>query len=361
MFGGRVNPGRNPGAPVAASSRCRGWLRFGVLLMSVGTASLFFGWSRASAAGSSALNPKGPVASTVAHLSWTMFVIAAIVFLVVVAILVVGMFRTPRGLGGPGTAETETFRDHWLIVLGGIAIPAIILVGVFIYTLTDMVSLAKPDEPTTMTVDVIGHQWWWEVQYPDKQVTTANEIHIPVGQPIDVQLTTADVIHSFWVPQLAPKTDLIPGKTNHLRLQADTAGTYRGQCAEFCGTEHANMAFLIVADPPDRFAAWLAAQQQPAPEAANAIIQQGEQAFLGSACVYCHTVAGTVASGKVGPDLTHLASRQTLAAGTLANTPGNLAGWIANPQAIKPGNKMPAVRLDPQDFQAILAFLESLK
>jgi cytochrome c oxidase subunit 2 len=224
-----------------------------------------------------------------------------------------------------------------------------------------MRSLAEPDHPADITVQVTGHQWWWEISYPNDGVVTANEIHIPVGKAVEIELTSDDVIHSFWVPNLTSKRDLIPGQTNTLWFQADSAGIYRGECAEFCGTEHALMAFLVIAQPLDEYGAWLHNQQASSVQPADSLIEQGQQAFLGSACVYCHTINGTAASGKVGPDLTHLASRQTLAAGTLDNTTGNLAGWILNPQALKPGNHMPATRLDSDDLQALLAYLESLK
>lgn len=212
-----------------------------------------------------------------------------------------------------------------------------------------------------MTVQVSGHQWWWEVRYPQQGFATANEIHIPVGQPIRLELTSADVVHNFWVPELHGKIDMTPGKVNTLWLQADQAGVYRGKCAEYCGTQHAKMELIVVADPPEQFGAWLARQQQPAPEPAELLAQQGQQVFLRSSCVYCHAVRGTSANSTFGPDLTHLASRRTLGAGALENITGNLAGWITNPHSIKPGNKMPAVVLAPEDLNALLAYLATLE
>jgi cytochrome c oxidase subunit 2 len=196
---------------------------------------------------------------------------------------------------------------------------------------------------------------------PPRAPTTANEIHVPVGRPVVLELRSTDVIHSFWPPNLSAKRDLIPGHENSLWLQADAPGEYRGQCAEFCGHQHAKMAFLVVAEPPDSFAGWLARQRDTAATPADSLTRRGQEVFLGSACPMCHAIGGTPAGSRVGPDLTHLGSRRTLAAGTLPNTRGNLAGWIVNPQAIKPGAKMPPNALSPDDLQALLAYLETLR
>ena len=206
-----------------------------------------------------------------------------------------------------------------------------------------------------------GHDWWWEVRYPDQGIVSANEIHVPVGRPVRLRLTSADVIHSFWVPQLTVKTDLIPGQTNTTWIQASNPGTYRGQCAEYCGLQHAKMAILVIADPPDAFARWLANERQPATAAADPLAARGRLALERNSCAACHTVRGTTASGTLGPDLTHFGGRRTIGADTLPNTPGNLGGWIVNSQTVKPGNKMPPQPLTPQELQALLAYLESLK
>ena len=214
-------------------------------------------------------------------------------------------------------------------------------------------------------IRVTGHQWWWEVQYRDPQlehwITTANEIHVPVGRPIFVELRSADVIHSFWPPNLSAKRDLIPRKDNSLWLEADSAGVYRGQCAEFCGHQHAKMAFLVVAQPPDSFARWLSRERESAAVPADSLARRGQTVFLESGCPLCHTITGTLAGGRLGPDLTHLAGRRSLAAGTLPNTRGNLAAWIVTPQAIKPRSKMPPSTLDSEELQALLAYLETLR
>jgi cytochrome c oxidase subunit 2 len=216
-----------------------------------------------------------------------------------------------------------------------------------------------------LTIEIIGHQWWWEMRYrgpsPGDQVITANEIHIPTGQRVRIELTSADVIHSLWVPNLQGKTDLVPGRTLITWLQADVPGISRGQCAEYCGIQHTHMAFLVVAETPAEFARWLAEQRRPAQAPADAMSQQGQSVFDGSGCGYCHTVSGARAAGSLGPDLTHFASRRTIAAGTLPNTRENLAAWLADPQRIKPGNLMPRVPLTPAALDAVVRYLESLR
>jgi cytochrome c oxidase subunit 2 len=217
-----------------------------------------------------------------------------------------------------------------------------------------------------LRIDVTGHQWWWEVEYPDNAdpqniVTTANEIHVPVGRPVLIKMSSDDVIHSFWAPNLDGKKDLIPGHETRTWFRADTAGVYRGQCAEFCGHQHAKMAFFIVAEPKLEFEHWLEGQKGQASKPTDTLAQAGERVFLSGTCAMCHAIAGTGAGSKVGPDLTHLASRRTIAAGTLPNNTGNLAGWILDPQSIKPGAKMPPNQLDPQSLQALLAYLGTLK
>jgi cytochrome c oxidase subunit 2 len=226
-------------------------------------------------------------------------------------------------------------------------------------------AITRNPGPEALQVRVTGHQWWWEVQYrdslPQNWATTANEIHVPVGRPVVFELRSTDVIHSLWPPNLNGKRDLIPGNENSIWFQADSAGVYRGQCAEFCGHQHAKMGFLVIAEPQDSFRTWLAAQRDTAMTPTDSIALRGQEVFLSSSCVMCHTIAGTPAGSRIGPDLTHLASRRTIAAGTLPNTRGNLAGWIVNPQAIKPGVRMPSTRLDSDDLQALLTYLETLK
>lgn len=222
---------------------------------------------------------------------------------------------------------------------------------------------ARTETQPAFSIEVTGHQWWWEVRYsseePSRVFTTANEIHIPVGQSVEVKLVSADVIHSFWVPALAGKTDLIPGQTNVMQLEASRAGVFRGQCAEFCGTQHANMAFYVVASEPARFQAWWDKQLQGAPPPKSEEVKLGQTTFI-QKCGLCHTVRGTRAGGIVGPDLSHLMQRRSIAAGTLPNNTGHLAAWIADPQDPKPGNFMPRPDISAAELQRILAYLQTL-
>jgi cytochrome c oxidase subunit 2 len=269
-----------------------------------------------------------------------------------------GIWRR-RGAAAVDAPPAPVSERAWVLV-GGAAIPALILAGVFVLTLGAYRGSAPAGDPA-LTVEVIGHQWWWEVRYPDQHIESADEIHIPVGVAVKIVLRSADVIHSFWVPNLAGKTDVIPGQLNATWLQADSAGTWRGTCAEYCGMQHAHMALSVVAQPTGEFARWVDHEQQPAAAPSDSGLLMGLHEFLTQQCVYCHTVRGTAAQGNVGPDLTHLASRLTLASGTLPNTRGNLAGWLLNPDRLKPGTKMPAIPLTGGQVQAIVAYLESLK
>lgn len=302
------------------------------------------------------LRPAAPDASQTRGLWWILFTTAAVVFAAVVAILVYGALRRP--------SQAEERARHAfgtpLVWIGGITIPAMILFTVFGLSIVQMTA-ANGGDSSNLTIEVVGHQWWWEVRYPHDKVVTANEVHLPVNQPARVVITSADVIHAFWVPELQGKIDAIPGQSNSIRLQASREGTYRGECLTYCGLQHANMNFVVVAQPADQFQAWLSAQSAAPPAPAGPQLVRGQQIFLGSACVYCHTIEGTNASGRVGPDLTHLASRPQLAAGTIPNTPGALGGWIVDPQTIKPGNKMPPENFSGPDLQALIAYLESLK
>ena len=275
-------------------------------------------------------------------------------------------FRKP--LGGGRTVidgQPAPFRvqprggGEKFVVAAGIVVPTLVMIGTFAGSVAVLRANAEPAKPTAMTITVVGHDWWWEVRYPD--FVTANEIHVPVGQAVQVRLHTADVIHSFWVPPLTPKMDLIPNKDNATWLQADKAGTYRGQCAEFCGLEHAGMAFLVVAQPAADFDRWMAGQAAPATTPGESTAARGAQVFQSASCASCHTVRGTTANGHVGPDLTHFGSRRDLGAGVAPNDPGWLGGWIANSQTVKPGNLMPPQPLAPEDLRAVIAYLEGLK
>ncbi len=337
-------------ASVAERGRSQAWCRIAIALAS---AMLATGCSSSSP---SVLDPRSPNAGRVSGLWWLMLWISTAVFVIVLVLMAVAILRRRRGL------EVDRRVPRWgdpFIVLAGVIIPAVVLASVFVVSIRDLNSITSSGDTARLTIEVVGHDWWWGVRYPDG-VETANEIHIPVGEPVRVQLTTDDVIHSFWVPQLAPKVDTIPGRTNTLVLQADEAGTFRGQCAEFCGLQHAHMAFLVVAEPSAQFDAWLAKQGEPAAAPASADAVDGLQVFLHSTCTGCHTIRGTDASGTVGPDLTHVGSRQMLAAGTIPNDTGSLGDWITDPQGIKPGAVMPPTTLDAQQLQDLIAYLESL-
>jgi cytochrome c oxidase subunit 2 len=318
---------------------------------------------------SSMLRPAGPEAARITFWWWLMFWISVFVLALVVALLLTGLLRRRRSLETDAAGAARQARilqrneRRWLrfVIYAGMVAPAVILGSVMGINLFSERVIAAAAQVPALEVEITGHQWWWEIRYPEQGVVTANELHIPVGRPVKLRLASTDVIHSFWAPQLEGKRDLIPGQVNILTFEATQAGIYRGQCAEFCGRQHAKMAFLVIAEPVAAFEGWISQQQQPAAAPVTAAARAGQQVFLHSACVACHTVAGTTAAGRLGPDLTHVASRFTLAAATLPNTPGQRAGWIVNSQALKPGNDMPAMQLAPADLQALLAWLETLE
>ncbi|MFL5402992.1 MAG: cytochrome c oxidase subunit II [Gemmatimonadales bacterium] len=295
----------------------------------------------------------------------SMFVAATVVFVLVVVALLWAALRRRDGLDPVAGDDPRRARPMRTAVLLATGLTGAILFVFLIYDVSVGRAITRNPGKAALQIRVTGHQWWWEVQYrdslPKNWVTTANEIHIPVGRPVVFELRSSDVIHSFWPINLSPKRDQIPGDENSLWFQADSAGVYRGQCAEFCGHQHAKMAFLIVAEPPGEFASWLLNQRDTAAAPTDALGQRGKEVFLASSCVMCHAISGTPAGSRIGPDLTHLASRTTIGAGTLANTRGNLAGWILDPQALKPGVKMPPNQFSGSDLTALVAYLETLK
>jgi cytochrome c oxidase subunit II len=287
---------------------------------------------------------------------WVVFGFSCFGFGVIVLLLTLGWWRRNRpSLPGGGGERAATF----VVIGAGVALPIALLVALFVWS--DLIVIKSTAAPapgsTEMTIHVTGHQWWWEVRYDGTDVVTANEIHIPVRTRVDVRLSTADVIHSFWIPELNRKTDMIPGQANRQLLIANEPGTYRGQCAEFCGLQHAHMAVEVVAQPRAQFDAWLAAQRRPASAGAS----RGARIFQQQACSGCHAIRGTPAHGDVGPDLTHFASRSTIAALTEPNTRANVRYWIEHPQEVKPGSKMPDLELSDADWNALTAYLETLR
>jgi cytochrome c oxidase subunit II len=311
----------------------------------------------------SAHDPAGPQALLVHRLGDFLYATATVVFVLVVAALLIALFRRRRA----DEAVDDSARERRMATAVAIAAGATVatLVAVLLLSFGTGRRLTATPPPEALQIRVTGHQWWWEVDYrdasPDRWATTANEIHVPVGQPVALELQAGDVIHSFWVPNLGVKRDMIPGQATSIWFRADTPGVYRGQCAEFCGPQHAKMGFLVVAEPPPQFAAWLERQRDSARTPADSLTRRGREVFLASNCAMCHTVGGTPAGGRLGPNLTHVAGRRTIAAGTLPNVRGHLAGWIIDPQQIKPGADMPASAIEPDDLRAILAYLESLQ
>jgi cytochrome c oxidase subunit II len=305
-------------------------------------------------------NPEGPASRGIASLGWLLFVVCGVVYLLVMLATFWAVVRRDRA-----GDETRATRVMATSVIAATVVTALILIGFTVASVVAGRGLTTPQRPGAITVDVIGHQWWWEFQYhdvtPSDVVTSPNELHVPVGVPVHIKASSRDVIHSFWVPNLHGKRDLIPGSPTEMWLQADSPGIYRGQCAEFCGLQHARMSFVVVAEPMDAFLAWLAVQRQPAREATDGDARRGLDVFLQSTCVTCHSVRGTAAGSHVGPDLTHVGSRLMIGAGTLPNTRAHLANWVTNPHVFKPGVRMPSAPLTATDRDAVVAFLRSLR
>ncbi|HXF95619.1 MAG TPA: cytochrome c oxidase subunit II [Gemmatimonadales bacterium] len=306
----------------------------------------------------STLHPRSDFAWAIQDLFTGIFWWAVVVFVVVEGILLYAVFRYRAR---PGAPPPRPVHGHTLLEIAWTLAPALVLVLIAVPTIRTIFHTAGKAPPGALRVEVVGHQWWWEFRYPELGIVTANELHLPVGRPVALELTSADVIHSFWAPALGGKRDVILSRTNRIALTADSEGVYLGQCAEFCGASHANMRLRVVVQSDSGFAAWVAAQRAgPVAPAPGTLEERGRQAYARSACIACHTVQG-VSAGRVGPDLTHLGSRQTIASGLFANTPENLARWIEDAPALKPGSLMPKMVLTPEDRDAIVAYLRSLR
>jgi cytochrome c oxidase subunit 2 len=323
---------------------------------------------------SSALAPAGAQAARLAHLYWIFYGVCAVVYGVTLGLLFAALWRSLRhgraDVDAPRAAvDAYAHGGRLRVVAVGGAITTVVLVALLAVSVRAGRGLNPLDglgrAGRAITVRVIAHQWWWQFDYPGFRpgdfFSTANEMHIPVGVPVLLELVSRDVIHSFWVPALHGKRDLIPGHDSTTYIEAERVGTFRGQCAEFCGAQHAKMGFFVIAEPPAAFDEWTRHQRQAPPAPRTEVTERGQRTFLGGPCPMCHTIAGTPAGATMGPDLSHLRSRSTLAAGSVPNVRGHLAGWIVDSQNIKPGNRMPPMALQGGELQDLLAYLETLR
>ena len=307
----------------------------------------------------SALDTASPEARRVTNLHWLMLWVTVAVSFAVIAALAIALTRRR-------TTQTRVGeRRRTSAVAAAAALSTLVLLGLLTASVLAGRAVATPVGPGALRIQIVGHQWWWEVRYPadppSDTVITANEIHVPVGRPVLLELSTTDVIHSFWVPNLNGKKDLLPGRPTQHLLRPERLGVFKGRCAEFCGYQHAHMGFLLIVEEPGRFKSWIASQRRPAAEPSDAAGHHGREVFLSSACVSCHTIRGIGAFGHEAPDLTHLASRRMIGSATLPNTDGPLAGWIVDSQHIKPGNHMPPNLLPADDLLDLVSYLRSLQ
>ena len=311
----------------------------------------------------SSLLPQSDVAREIDSLFRGIFWWAMVVFVVVEGALIVAIIRFRER---PGAPKPRPVHGHTLLEIGWTLAPAIILIFIGVPTMITLWRIDRPPERSEVRVEVVGHQWWWEFNYPDLGITTANELHVPVGKTVDLRLRSADVIHSFWFPRVAGKRDLVPGRVNQLWFTPDSVGVYPGQCAEFCGTSHALMAMRLHVEAEEDFERWAEQQLREAVEVEEAgddpLVSAGRDLFFGAGgCISCHRIRGTVAAGILGPDLTHVGGRGTIAAGVLENTLDNLAYWIMDPHEVKPGNLMLDTGLDDEQARQVAAYLLSLE
>lgn len=314
------------------------------------------------------LDPQGPTSEPIVVLWWVMLVVATVVFVAMLVLLAVSVVRRRRGEVADDRVAGEGFAGggNLVTVLGGIVVPGVVVVGLMAATVTTTADVATVSgggdgEDDALTIEVTGHQFWYDVAYPDADVRIANEAHIPAGRAVEFQLGSADVIHTFWVPQLAGKTDMVPGERTSMRVQAEEPGEYRGFCTEYCGIQHARMQFVVVVHEPADFEAWLEERKQPPRSPEEESAQAGREVFFDAGCAECHTIEGVNQADGGFPDLTHLADRRTIGAGILENNRGNLGGWILDPQQHKPGNRMPPSNLGSGELNDLLDYLETLE
>lgn len=352
------------------------WARWaGVTLLALLSVALFAGCGAVSPTAPAnhktpnMLDPKGPVALRESDLWWIILIIGTFVFVVVTTALIIAVVRFRDR---PGAAPARQFSGNTRLELAWTIAPSIVLFAVLAVTIGTMFALAQPTNQKTITVTAVGHQWWFEFQYPNDNVVVADELHVPVGTVVHVDLRSDNVIHSFWIPQLAGKTDMIPGHANSMWFKADVVGQYRGECAEFCGTQHAHMDFLVIAQTQADYNAWLATQKQPAQQPQTAQATQGKKLFISAGCAGCHYINGvnqSVPTAQIGPNLTHFGNRDWIAGGVLDNTPQNLYQWVYHAQSVKNGSDMPSfdgtspgyTKLTPTQVDALVAYLEGLK
>jgi cytochrome c oxidase subunit 2 len=307
---------------------------------------------------SNALNPQSPQARAIYDLGIISTIVFVLIFVIVTGAIAYAIFRFR---GREGEPEPKQFAGSERVEIIWTAIPFLIVVFLFVLTLRGMNRADPPPAPSPDLI-VTGHQFWWEAQYPASGAVTANEIHIPIGKPLSVRLDSKDVLHEFWVPELARKMTTVPGQLNHIWLQADKPGVYIGTCSEFCGTQHAWMRILVVAEEPSKFEEWQRAQLQPSRTPTSDAAAKGLALFQTSTCMNCHAIGGvTGADSRVAPDLTHVASRRQLGAGILENTPANMRRWLKNPQHIKPGSLMPDFNFTDQELDELREYLETLR
>src|SRR4051812_7363557 len=307
----------------------------------------------------SMLSPHSPEARSIASTWWLMFALALAVYIVVAALIGIAILRR-----APNVDDQRRRRfENRFIFVGGLVIPIVILgiTAVATVVVANDLSPASAAAEPQVRITVIGEQWWWRIDYPNEGVVTANEIHVPVGRAVDITLVSGNVIHSLWVPELNGKADLIPGQVNHLRFTATKTGRFDGRCAEFCGIQHARMEFVVFVDSAQDYAKWVADNRAPTPDPTDAAAQRGQQLLVNSSCAGCHKISGTAAQGELGPDLTHIASRKTLGAGTVDNTPDGLAKWLDDTQSLKKGAHMPEVDLTAEQISDLVEYMKTLR
>jgi cytochrome c oxidase subunit 2 len=355
---------QSEGIKLRSRGSIRGRVRGSRILVCFNGAALAFADPTRPSTPTNIFVPASTPAKSIFDLSLFVLAVTGAIFLVVFVLLLYSIVRFRKKGNDDGREPPQVYGSNQ-VEMAWTIIPILIVVALFMATARVIALVQKTSLPgNAIAVTAIGHQFWWEYRYPRLGVVTANELHLPVSDPVHptatfITLLSADTDHSFWVPRLGGKTDLIPNHPNSMWIDPQETGVYLGQCAQYCGTQHAKMLLRVYVQSKNDFDLWIHQQRQPA--SANEAVAQGQRIFETTACINCHTVSGTVANGRFGPDLTHLMSRDTIAAGAAPNTPENLRLWIRNPNAIKPGSLMPAMQLDERELDALTAYLETLR